>query len=572
MGLDRLKAKDSIAQVHNALEKVENRKNKILRNPFVYTDEKGNIFKTTERIVKSVEPPERRIPSDEELFPDGNGIPDYKLVWEHFRVQGRLTEEQLLRIIDKASGVFAVEPSMLKVSCPAVVVGDIHGQYHDMIKMLSLCPEFGKTQYLFLGDYVDRGDCSIEVLILLYCIKLNFPHSVWMIRGNHETRRMTEYFTFKKECEIKYSLRLYYAALRSFSNLPIAAILNDQFFCVHGGISKHLGLVQDVNMIDRHRPDPPSSGVFCDLEWSDPSPNYDVVKEKQAKEPLFAPNTERNCSYYYSFRAVQSFLRRNNLLSVVRGHQAQDAGYRMYQKDDKTGFPTVITIFSAPNYCHTYRNKAAALIYDGKTFNIKQFLPAADAPYYLPDFMNVFEWSVPFVCEKVIDILVCMLNVCTQKELEAEPPLSKEAVEGVERKTVRGSARAGIKAIKKVTDKRISTHKRTVSAVSSSLKTKLLAIGKTSRMLNILREESEQMADLRDAKNGRLPRGILMNGREELHRYIKSFSDAKKRDLKNEGLPPSDDEINEAKKAKSSVYRRYIEEGSSDVEADDVIL
>lgn len=186
--------------------------------------------------------------------------------------------------------------------------------------------------------------------------------------------------------------------------------------------------------------------------------------------------------------------------------------------------------------------------------------------------MNVFEWSVPFVCEKVIDILVCMLNVCTQKELEAEPPLSKEAVEGVERKTVRGSARAGIKAIKKVTDKRISAHKRTVSAVSSSLKTKLLAIGKTSRMLNILREESEQMADLRDAKNGRLPRGILMNGREELHRYIKSFSDAKKRDLKNEGLPPSDDEINEAKKAKSSVYRRYIEEGSSDVEADDVIL
>ena len=554
------KAKEGILQVHNALEKVGARMIQEPRNPYIYTDEDGHTFKTTERIVKSVEPPERRILTDEELFPKGDGIPDYKLVMKHFKRQGRLTEDQLLKIIASASRVFSVEPSMLRVSCPAVVVGDIHGQYHDLIKMLSMCPEFGKTQYLFLGDYVDRGDCSIEVLVLLYCIKLNFPQSVWMTRGNHETRRMTEYFTFKTECEIKYSLKVYLAALQSFANLPIAAILNDQFFCVHGGISKNLKSVEDVNSIDRHKPDFPSSGLFCDLEWSDPSPNYDASDDIQSKEPLFAPNVERNCSYYYSYQAVRSFLHRNNLLSVVRGHQAQDAGYRMYKKDEKTGFPTTITIFSAPNYCHTYRNKAAALIYDGKTFNIKQFLPASDAPYYLPNFMNVFEWSVPFVCEKVVDILMCLLNVCTDKELDEEPPLSKELIQGVEKKSIRSNTKAGLKAIKNVADKRISKHRQNISAVNNKLRATILAIGKTSRMLNILREESEEMSDLRDAKNGKLPRGILLNGREELHRYIKSFADAKKRDMKNEGLPPSDEEINEAKKVKSSVYKRYIEE------------
>lgn len=120
----------------------------------------------------------------------------------------------------------------------------------------------------------------------------------------------------------------------------------------------------------------------------------------------------------YSYQAACQFLERNNLLSIIRAHEAQDAGYvlkppfgvrslidellcryRMYRKTKSTGFPSVMTIFSAPNYLDVYNNKAAVLKYESNVMNIRQF-NCTPHPYWLPNFMDVFTWSLPFVGEK----------------------------------------------------------------------------------------------------------------------------------------------------------------------------
>ncbi len=121
---------------------------------------------------------------------------------------------------------------------PVVIVGDLHGQFYDLLQVLDHgCEkdEISKTKFLFLGDYVDRGQFSIEVVLLLWFLKISYPENFNMLRGNHESKHLTEHFTFKRECEIKYSIKVYEACLKSFYQLPLVAIVNKQFICVHGG-------------------------------------------------------------------------------------------------------------------------------------------------------------------------------------------------------------------------------------------------------------------------------------------------------------------------------------------------
>lgn len=404
-----------LASRHSYLSKKDNQ----IKSISTYSPEEGKVYSTTERAIPDVVPPTNVIPTDDELF-DEKGIPDYKFLMKHFKRQGKITEDQMIRIIDTASEIMRYENNILEVDVPATVVGDIHGQFYDLLGLIELYGDPKDTQYLFLGDYVDRGDRSIEVLILLYAIKINFPKTFWLLRGNHETARMTSYFTYKKECTSRFSIKLYQKSIESFKTLPLCAILNKQFFCVHAGISSQLWDMEAIENIDRYVADFPSYGLFCDLMWSDPSPDYD--DENIAIDDVdeyFRRNTDRHCSEFYSYRAMEAFLNKNDLLSVVRGHQPQDSGYRIYKMNETTSFPSLITIFSAPNYCGTYGNMAAVLHYNGETFNIKQF-DSFPTPYFLPDQMNVFEWSLPFVAEKVVEILSAVLNVCTEDELLGE--------------------------------------------------------------------------------------------------------------------------------------------------------
>ncbi|KAM7303533.1 serine/threonine-protein phosphatase 2B catalytic subunit 2 isoform X4, partial [Ixodes scapularis] len=161
-----------------------------------------------------------------------------------------------------------------------------------------------------------------------------------------------EYFTFKTECKIKYSERVYDACMEAFDCLPLAALMNQQFLCVHGGLSPEIHNLDDIKKLDRFK-EPPAFGPMCDLLWSDPL--EDFGNEKNAEH--FSHNSVRGCSYFYSYAACCEFLQQNNLLSIIRAHEAQDAGYRMYRKSQTTGFPSLITIFSAPNYLDVYNNK-----------------------------------------------------------------------------------------------------------------------------------------------------------------------------------------------------------------------
>lgn len=150
---------------------------------------------------------------------------------------------------------------------------------------------------------------------------------------------------------------------------------------------------------------------MCDLLWADPIENYDDEHDE-----TFVPNQMRGCSYCYTFNAVNDFLNANKLLSVIRAHEAQDAGFRMHRKTQK-GFPSVITIFSAPNYLDAYNNKGAILRYENDVLNIRQFSHSPH-PYWLPSFMDVFTWSMPFVAEKLAEILLVFLNIVDDKEEE----------------------------------------------------------------------------------------------------------------------------------------------------------
>ncbi|ODV84327.1 hypothetical protein CANARDRAFT_236088 [[Candida] arabinofermentans NRRL YB-2248] len=511
----KLVAHENSLKIENALKQIKNRDveldNAHETDLTIYIDDNGIKFKTTDRIIEDVIPPTSERPTDSKVFSNHGGLPNYKYLREHFKREGKLSEPQVLKILTMATQIFSLQPNLLTVPAPVTVCGDVHGQFFDLCKLFEICGDPDQTSFLFLGDYVDRGNNSLECLLLLCAMKINHPETFSMLRGNHETKQMTTHFTYRSECLLKHSSEVYKASLELFKSIPIAAIMNQQFFCVHGGISKELHTLSDLDKIDRFTVDFPTSGLYCDLMWADPSTDYDTeyTGHDNSIQSMFRPNHERGCSFMFTHKAVCKFLQRNNLLSVIRAHQAQDAGYRMYRKTDTQQFPSVITLFSAPNYCGTYGNKAAVLRYENSVMNIRQF-SAQKEPYYLPKLLDVFTWSIPFVAERTADILFSVLNICTDEELEKDTPIARELV-------------------------------NSLRDVGHSLRNKILAIGRVSRMFNMLRQEAEKVEQLRSLAGGtNLPKGVLLNGTDALHNKISSFEEIRLADLANEGLPRKD--------------------------------
>merc|ERR1712100_206349 len=219
----------------------------------------------TERAVKECAAPYRDEIDSQKL--NVKGDINLEALKDHPFHEGRLHKADLIALLERTTALFRAEETLLRVTAPITVCGDIHGQFYDLLKLFEVGGKPSETNYLFLGDYVDRGCFSIECVIYLWAHKCVYPKSFTLLRGNHECRHLTDYFTFKEECLKKYDEEVYDAVMNSFDCLPLCALLNDQFLLVHGGLSPEIRTLDDIRAIDRFR-EPPSSGAMCDLLWT----------------------------------------------------------------------------------------------------------------------------------------------------------------------------------------------------------------------------------------------------------------------------------------------------------------
>ncbi|XP_034234230.1 serine/threonine-protein phosphatase PP1-beta-like, partial [Thrips palmi] len=224
-------------------------------------------------------------------------------------------------------------PALLRLATPLNICGDVHGQYYDLLRMLELVGPPPEQRYLFLGDYVDRGPQSVEVIVLLLALRLRHPDCMALLRGNHESALLNRNYGFYRELERRgYSQSLQKRFADCFNCMPLAAVVGGRIFCCHGGLSPELRDLEQINMLPRPA-DVPRSGLFCDLLWSDPE--YVAGWE---------PNVTRGCSYLFGPEVVDEFLRTHGLDLVCRAHQVVEEGYEFFARRG------LVTIFSAPNY------------------------------------------------------------------------------------------------------------------------------------------------------------------------------------------------------------------------------
>ncbi|XP_003741456.1 serine/threonine-protein phosphatase alpha-3 isoform-like [Galendromus occidentalis] len=256
----------------------------------------------------------------------------------------KIGNNEIVELIENARGIFEEQPILLELNTPLNICGDVHGQYHDLLRILNQGKHPPESNYLFLGDYVDRGRNSVEVLCLLLIYKIRFPGNVFMLRGNHETLRVNAIYGFLTECRLRYSLEIYHKFNELFAWMPLAAVVGDKIFCCHGGISPRLSSVDDVRDIQRPLRDIPDSGLACDLLWADPFGGEGFKRN------------DRGVSFLFGADVLRQFLIKNNLDLVCRAHQVVADGFEFFS--DRS----LVTIFSAPNYCNEFDNAAAVMV------------------------------------------------------------------------------------------------------------------------------------------------------------------------------------------------------------------
>jgi len=257
-----------------------------------------------------------------------------------------LKEDEIKFLIDQSLKIIKEQKMLVELEAPLHVCGDIHGQYYDLLRIFEHCGYPGEYNYLFLGDYVDRGKQSLETVCLLLCYKIKFPDKVTLLRGNHESSVTNRIYGFYDECKRRYNVRIWRSFTDLFNWLPVAAIIDEKILCMHGGLSPELKNIQSIQEISRPT-DIPDTGLLCDLLWSDPD-----------KDVLEYDENDRGVSVIFGEKIVQDFNKKNDLDLIIRAHQVVDDGYEFFAQRQ------LITIFSAPNYCGEFDNSAGIMIID----------------------------------------------------------------------------------------------------------------------------------------------------------------------------------------------------------------
>jgi len=328
------------------------------------------------------------------MMKDGEINPTY--IKELFLGRRLLPNSVVCDIITKGIEILKGESNVIRVPTPIVIAGDIHGQFYDLIHIFEKFGDLPKGRFLFLGDYVDRGNFSCECIFYLIALKVCYPDRIFLLRGNHETRMQTSTHSTRQEVISKYGNDVYNMLLTLFDAFPFASIVGETLFCAHGGLSPDLKLVNDLDDISRFH-EPMSGSIIHDILWSDPHPDFD-----QISNITFEANTNRGCSYFYSYHDVCRFLEINHLKSLVRSHSVEPRGFKLFKKKDQI-LPSVISLFSAPHYAGVYDNKGAVLYFDGKNAHIVQF-DASPQPFVLPKSMDLMDVLLPVTIDHITDM------------------------------------------------------------------------------------------------------------------------------------------------------------------------
>ncbi|KNC56295.1 serine/threonine protein phosphatase [Thecamonas trahens ATCC 50062] len=327
---------------------------------------------------------------------DADGRPRLRNIYTHFLREGKLRKADALTIVRQARAILKSEPNLLVLKEPVAIMGDIHGQYFDLQEMFKISgfPGTSKRQHLYLGDYVDRGYFSAEVALLLLAAKVRYPSRVWLLRGNHESRKTTRKYGSMAEITSKYQKKLYHELMKTFDALPLAALVRTgghSLLAVHGGISPQVVKLRHIEGISRFR-EPPKSGPLKDTLWADPyrdlaasdddqAESWDLTALSSARRK--APGGYRQSYFHSSSRgknvhdfgkpAVDAFLRINSVTGIVRAHQQKKHGFEASAAGPDFDFPAVTTVFSAPNYTDTSLNDGAVVLAARGKIRIKRF-------------------------------------------------------------------------------------------------------------------------------------------------------------------------------------------------------
>jgi len=257
-----------------------------------------------------------------------------------------LTEAEAKALCVKAKEILIDEKNVQPVKCPVTICGDVHGQYLDLLELFRIGGKPPETNYLFMGDYVDRGYYSVRTVELLMAFKVRYKDRITLTRGNHESRQITQVYGFYDECLRIYgnaNVWKYFTDL--FDYLPLTALVETQIFCLHGGLSPSIDTLSDIMKEDRTQ-EVPHEGKMCDLLWSDPD------------ERCGWGISPRGAGYTFGQDISERFCHDNGLTLISRAHQLVMEGYNWTHEKN------VVTIFSAPNYCYRCGNQAAIMEID----------------------------------------------------------------------------------------------------------------------------------------------------------------------------------------------------------------
>ncbi|KAJ5676262.1 Serine/threonine-protein phosphatase PP-Z [Penicillium macrosclerotiorum] len=312
-----------------------------------------------------------------------------------------LTNTEIIAICSNARNSLLSQSVLLELNAPIQIVGDLHGQFSDLIRLFDQCGYPPATNYLFLGDYVDRGKQSLETMLLLLCYKLKYPENFFILRGNHECANITRIYGFYDECKRRCNIKIWKTFTDVFNCLPIAAIVAEKIFCVHGGLSPNLTNLDDIRIISRPV-EVPEYGLLNDILWSDPA----NIKD-------WGPNDDRGVSWSFGRTPIVNFLEHHNLELVCRSHMVVEGGYEFF------GNKSLVTIFSAPNYCGEFNNCGASMSvsedllcsfdllqpFDRKSLN-RQIRRAKDSMK-----MEKALWASPGILELMLDCGTIHMNM-----------------------------------------------------------------------------------------------------------------------------------------------------------------